>query len=141
MKFFKCPCCNKLHFTRVNGLSFENPYKTLKNFNIKKRLKCSKCHNNLAIFVNNSNSEIKIIWEEYYKVYDDAFEKQNDLQSEKEQILKIEDENEKQKQLELILKKKNVDWDTVIKVSTSHYVFPAMYCNFKRANFYFFLVI
>ena len=105
MKFFKCPCCNKLHFTRVNGLSFENPYKTLKNFNIKKRLKCSKCHNNLAIFVNNSNSEIKIIWEEYYKVYDDAFEKQNDLQSEKEQILKIEDENEKQKQLELILKK------------------------------------
>ena len=105
MKFFKCPCWNKLHFTRVNGLSFENPYKTLKNFNIKKRLKCSKCHNNLAIFVNNSNSEIKIIWEEYYTVYDDAFEKQNDLQSEKEQILKIEDENEKQKQLELILKK------------------------------------
>ena len=84
MKFFKCPCCNKLHFTRVNGLTFENPYKTLSEFTIKKRLKCGKCHNNLAIFVNNKTSETKIIWEEYYKVYDDAFQKQKDLQAEKD---------------------------------------------------------
>ena len=91
MKFFKCPCCNKLHFTRVNGLTFENPYKTLSEFTIKKRLKCGKCHNNLAIFVNNKTSETKIIWEEYYKVYDDAFQKQKDLQAEKDRILKIEE--------------------------------------------------
>ena len=75
MKFFKCPCCNKLHFTRLNGLSFENPYKTLKEHTIKKRLKCGKCHNNLAIFINNKTSETKIIWEEYYKIYDDALRK------------------------------------------------------------------
>ncbi len=105
MKFFKCPCCNKLHFTRLNGLSFENPYKTLKEHTIKKRLKCGKCHNNLAIFINNKTSEIKIIWEEYYKIYDDAHQKQKDLQQEKEQVLKIEDEKEKQKQLEQVLKK------------------------------------
>ncbi|PQJ20636.1 nucleotidyltransferase family protein [Tenacibaculum sp. SG-28] len=28
----------------------------------------------------------------------------------------------------------NVDWDNVIKISTKHYVFPALYCNLKRAN-------
>ena len=105
MKFFKCPCCNKLHFTRINGLSFDNPYKTLSNFSIKKRLKCGKCHNNLAIFVNNKTSETKIIWEEYYKVYDDAFQKQKDLQAEKDRILNIEDDKEKQSQLEIVLKK------------------------------------
>ena len=105
MKFFKCPCCNKLHFTRVNGLTFENPYKTLSEFTIKKRLKCGKCHNNLAIFVNNKTSETKIIWEEYYKVYDDAFQKQKDLQAEKDRILNIEDDQEKQQQLEVVLKK------------------------------------
>ena len=105
MKFFKCPCCNKLHFTRLNGLSFENPYKTLKELTIKKRLKCGKCHNNLAIFINNKTSKLKIIWEEYYKIYDDAHQKQKDLQQEKEQVLKIEDEKEKQKQLEQVLKK------------------------------------
>ena len=36
---------------------------------------------------------------------------------------------------ELILKKKNLDWEIILKVSTRHYVFPALYCNFKRANF------
>jgi hypothetical protein len=33
------------------------------------------------------------------------------------------------------LKSENIDWDAVVKVSTSHYVFPALYCNLKRANF------
>ena len=105
MKFFKCPCCNKLHFTRLNGLSFENPYKTLKEFTIKKRLKCGKCHNNLAMLINNKTSETKIIWEEYYKIYDDAHQKQKGLQQEKDQVMKIEDEKEKQNQLEQVLKK------------------------------------
>ena len=105
MKFFKCPCCNKLHFTRVNGQTFENSYKTLQEFTIKKRLKCSKCHNNLAIFIHNKTSETKVIWEEYYKVYDDAFQKQKGFQNEKDQIIGIEDEQEKQKQLEIVLKK------------------------------------
>ena len=88
-----------------NGQTFENSYKTLQEFTIKKRLKCSKCHNNLAIFIHNKTSETKIIWEEYYKVYDDAFQKQKNFQNEKDQILGIEDEHEKQRQLEIVLKK------------------------------------
>ena len=28
-----------------------------------------------------------------------------------------------------------MDWEAVVKVSTSHYVLPAIYCNFKRADF------
>ena len=32
------------------------------------------------------------------------------------------------------LKPETVDWDAVVKVSTTHYVFPALYCNLKRAN-------
>tara|TARA_B100000989_G_scaffold87779_1_gene63331 strand:- start:468 stop:899 length:432 start_codon:yes stop_codon:yes gene_type:complete len=105
MKFFKCPCCNKLHFTRLNRLSLENKYKTLQDYSIKKRTKCNRCHSNLAILKHNNKSETKIIWEEFYKVYDDAYQKQQCLMSEKEQILDIIDENEKQKQLEIILKK------------------------------------
>ena len=37
--------------------------------------------------------------------------------------------------VEKSLKSNNVDWDAVIKVSTNHYVFPALYCNLKRADF------
>ena len=33
----------------------------------------------------------------------------------------------------------NVDWDNVVKLSTKHYVFPALYCNLKRANFLHYL--
>ena len=29
---------------------------------------------------------------------------------------------------------KTIDWDEVVKVSTAHYVFPALYCNLKRAE-------
>tara|TARA_B100000035_G_scaffold296093_1_gene287734 strand:+ start:827 stop:1216 length:390 start_codon:yes stop_codon:yes gene_type:complete len=94
-----------LHFSRVNGLSFENPYKTLGDYTIKKRLKCGKCHNNLAVLVHNKTSETKVIWEEYYKLYDDAYQKQKQLQKEKDQILKLDNEKKKQSQLEVILKK------------------------------------
>ena len=33
------------------------------------------------------------------------------------------------------LQSSTIDWDTVVKVSTAHYVFPALYCNLKRADF------
>jgi hypothetical protein len=33
------------------------------------------------------------------------------------------------------LKSGNIDWETVVKISTNHLVFPALYCNLKRANF------
>ena len=47
--------------------------------------------------------------------------------------ISLEDENrcliEKQLQSNL------VDWDAVVKLSTAHYVFPALYCNLKRTGF------
>ena len=38
-------------------------------------------------------------------------------------------------EIELMLKTTDEDWDAVVKVSTAHYVFPALYCNLKRADF------
>jgi hypothetical protein len=34
------------------------------------------------------------------------------------------------------LQSNNIGWDAVVKVSTAHYVFPALYCNMQRANFF-----
>jgi hypothetical protein len=39
------------------------------------------------------------------------------------------------------LKHGNIDWDTVVKVSTAHYVFPALYCNLKNAHFLSYLPV
>ena len=33
------------------------------------------------------------------------------------------------------LKINTVDWDNVVKLSTEHYVFPALYCNLRKADF------
>ncbi|WP_157822014.1 nucleotidyltransferase family protein [Tenacibaculum sp. Bg11-29] len=41
--------------------------------------------------------------------------------------------------VELELKSNNINWDNVVKLSTAHYVFPALYCNLKRANFLHYL--
>jgi hypothetical protein len=49
--------------------------------------------------------------------------------------LTISLEEKKRDEIEIMLKTTEVDWDAVVKVSTSHYVFPAIYCNFKRADF------
>ncbi len=41
--------------------------------------------------------------------------------------------------IETELKSNNIDWDAIVKVSTAHFVFPALYCNFKNAGFLHFL--
>ena len=47
--------------------------------------------------------------------------------------ISLEDKN--RQALENRLQSDTIDWDAVVKVSTSHYVFPALYCNLKRADF------
>jgi hypothetical protein len=49
--------------------------------------------------------------------------------------LTISLEEKNRDEIELILKTTDVDWDAVVKVSTGHFVFPAMYCNLKRVDF------
>ena len=44
-------------------------------------------------------------------------------------------ENKNRQEIEKQLKSKSIDWDAVVKVSTAHYVFPALYCNLKRVDF------
>jgi hypothetical protein len=49
--------------------------------------------------------------------------------------LTISLEEKNRQEIELMLKTTDIDWDVVVKVSTAQYVFPALYCNFKRADF------
>ena len=44
------------------------------------------------------------------------------------------DEKNRQ-EIEKQLKSKSIDWDGIVKVSTAHYVFTALYCNLKRVDF------
>ena len=44
------------------------------------------------------------------------------------------DEKNKESVL-LFLKKEKIDWDEIVKISTGHYVFIALYCNLKKVNY------
>jgi len=49
--------------------------------------------------------------------------------------LTISLEEKNKQEIEKQLKSTTIDWDAVVKVSTAHYVFPALYCNLKCADF------
>lgn len=49
--------------------------------------------------------------------------------------LTINHEEHNKEAIKKQLESNTVDWDAVVKVSTSHYVFPALYCNLKQAKF------
>ena len=48
-------------------------------------------------------------------------------------------EEKNRQEIEKQLKSTSIDWDAVVKVSTAHYVFSALYCNLQRANFLHYL--
>jgi hypothetical protein len=49
--------------------------------------------------------------------------------------LTISLEEKNRDEIEIKLKTTDIDWEAVVKVSTSHYVFSALYCNLKRVDF------
>ena len=53
--------------------------------------------------------------------------------------LTISLEEKNRQEIEKQLKSTSIDWQAVVKVSTGHLVFPALYCNLKRADFLHYL--
>ncbi len=53
--------------------------------------------------------------------------------------LTITHENKNRLEIEQKLQKGDIDWDTIVKVSTGQFVFPALYCNLKRVDFLHYL--
>jgi len=49
--------------------------------------------------------------------------------------LTINHEEHNKRIVKEMLQSNTVDWDEVVKLSTAHFVFPALYCNLKRASF------
>ena len=53
--------------------------------------------------------------------------------------LTISLEEKNRQEIEKELQSKTINWETVVEVSTAHYVFPAIYCNLKRVGFLHYL--
>ena len=62
-KFINCPCCDTINIINVNGKSYENNFKILQDWTLKKLFNCRKCKSQLGLFIKNSKEYIqKLIW-------------------------------------------------------------------------------
>ena len=59
IKVVQCPCCNSLNVIKVNGITYENNYKSLEGFVLKKIFNCRKCKEQLGLFYKDSNNGVK----------------------------------------------------------------------------------
>ena len=76
----KCPCCNSFNLFKINGITYDNKFKSLSEWILKKELKCRKCHENLGLFVHKKNKNLKLVWINFLECEDVHFKKLCDLQ-------------------------------------------------------------
>ena len=87
-KFKKCPCCNSYNAIRINGITYDNNFKSMGDWILKKKIKCKKCNEELALFVNaKNNKDEKLVWINHLKCEDVYFKQLNDLQISKDKLL------------------------------------------------------
>jgi len=82
-KIKKCPCCTAINLIRINGVTYDNQFKSIEDLTLKKIFNCRKCKQQLGLFINQSERKEKLIWLEHYKYYDDYFNDLSRLEIEK----------------------------------------------------------
>ncbi len=82
-KIKKCPCCTAINLIRINGVTYDNQFKSIEDLTLKKIFSCRECKQQLGLFINQSERKEKLIWLEHYKCYDDHFNDLSRLEIEK----------------------------------------------------------
>ena len=84
-KIKKCPCCGSLNLFKVNGITYENNFKSLSNWTLKKLVNCRKCKIEFGLFISDENiEEEKVVWMEILECEDICLNQLVKLQNNKE---------------------------------------------------------
>ena len=106
LKIKKCPCCGSLNLFKVNGITYENNFKSLSNWTLKKLINCRKCKIEFGLFINKENKKTeKVVWIEFFQCEDVYLDELTKLQMNKE---KHEQKNRSKKYKETLLKIQNI---------------------------------
>jgi len=106
-KIKKCPSCEATQLIIANGIAYDNPFKCLEGWVLKKSYKCRKCKEEIGLFINLASSEEQMVWFNYLRLEDKFFEKLVYLQEQKSKFLKIKNKKKYEKIAESILKIQN----------------------------------
>ena len=87
-KIKKCPCCSAFNLFQVNGIAYENKFKSLIDWTLKKTIVCRKCGIEFGLFVNNKYKKAleQIVWIDILKCSDNRLDELNKLQKNKEKF-------------------------------------------------------
>ena len=87
-KIKRCPCCNALNLFQVNGIAYENKFKSLIDWTLKKTIVCRKCGIEFGLFVNNKYKKAleQIVWIDILKCSDNRLDELNKLEKNKEKF-------------------------------------------------------
>jgi len=86
-KIKNCPCCGSFNLIKINDISYENKFKSLFEWTLKKKFTCRNCNEELGLFINNKNKNMQIIWINFLKCEDVHFKILCDLQLAKNKSL------------------------------------------------------
>jgi len=93
-KIKKCPCCGSVNLFRINGISYENKFKSLQDWILKRRIDCRRCRIEFGLFTNEEKNLEKVIWMDFFKCEDIHIDKLIKLQKYKEKYKEKNKEKE-----------------------------------------------
>ena len=103
-KIKECPNCNSMNLIRINGITYENKFKSLNEWILKKIFNCRKCKVQLGLFIHNYEyKKEKLIWLDLFKCEDSYFDQLNKLN-----INKIKNKSQNKKYNELLKEIQNI---------------------------------
>jgi len=93
-KLKKCPNCETINFFRINGITYDNKFQTLKDWTLKSKINCRKCKIKIGLFVNNEDKKVKSIWIDFIKCEETHLKKLSVLQKNKDKYREKNKEKE-----------------------------------------------
>ena len=93
LKISNCPCCNSLNIIKVNGITYNNSYKSLENYILKKIFHCRKCKEKLGLFIKQNfeknSKSTKVLWLDSIECEDKYYPELKKLEEIKNKYTKI----------------------------------------------------
>ena len=93
-KIKKCPQCETFNFLRINGISYDNEFQTLKNWTLKSKILCRKCKIELGLFIDNHEKKEKLVWMDFVRCEETYLKKLDKLQKSKDKYREKNKEKE-----------------------------------------------
>ena len=77
----QCPRCQAINLLRINGVVYENVYKSFEAWTLKKIFNCRKCKVKVGLFEHNNLEKVhKLIWIDLLKCEESYYDRLSQLQ-------------------------------------------------------------